>query len=75
MKERRIEALKAITEKRKSLGLTQEQVSCAIGYKARQNYNNFESGRRLLPLEPLKRLQGVLEMKDEEMWQIIKNWN
>lgn len=75
MKERKIEALKTLTEKRKKLGLTQEQVGLAIGYKKRQNYNNFESGRRLLPREPLKALQNVLDMSDEEMWQIIKNWD
>lgn len=64
-----------VIEKRKKLKLTQRDVANRLGYNFMQSYNNFESGGRLLPVKKLALLQEVLQMTDEEMWNIVKNWN
>ncbi|MGZ3650969.1 MAG: helix-turn-helix domain-containing protein [Bdellovibrionota bacterium] len=62
---------KHLREMRKKAGLTQRQVSDALGYSSSQFISNFECGIAVPPLRKLKTMVDLYNMDVSELLDII----
>lgn len=62
---------KYLKSKRLAAGLSQGQVSVALGYSSPQFVSNWERGLCSLPLRKLKTLTGLYEISSTEITSVL----
>lgn len=60
-----------IRKKRVEKGLTQTQVSKALGYSSSQFISNIERGLASPPFKALKKLMGILDLDEREVMDVL----
>ena len=60
-----------LKQKRERLGLSQSEVAHELGYSSPQFVSNFERGLCSLPLNKIKKLIDLYELKGEEVVELM----
>lgn len=63
--------LELLREKRKSKGITQEDMATAMGYRNKSSYSMLENGQVKFDAEKMKIAKNKLDLTDDEYFEIF----